>query len=60
MQGNTPLHRAAMYGRMAVADVLLEAGSDADTLNADGKSAAALAREMRWSELAEHLTERGP
>ncbi|KAM0790167.1 hypothetical protein ACM66B_005486 [Microbotryomycetes sp. NB124-2] len=42
--GFTPLHFAALYGRVAITRLLLEAGADLDRRNLAGRSAEAIAR----------------
>ena len=42
--GQTPLHLAAMYDRVACVETLLSHGADADTPDTSGRTAAGLAR----------------
>lgn len=42
--GNTPLHSAALFGKVTVAEKLLELGADPDLKNEFGETAADVAR----------------
>jgi len=54
--GSTALHYAASWGRAEVADLLVTRGADRRKLTKGGKSAAALAREGGFDEMASRLT----
>ncbi len=55
----TPLHRVAASGRMAVVRLLLEHGADATRPRADGRTAYELAARNGQTAVAELLAERG-
>jgi ankyrin repeat protein len=56
MSGVTPLHSAANNGNIDLLIVLLEAGANVTALTEDGKTAADMALEKRFSEIAKILS----
>src|SRR5438270_186985 len=56
--GGTPLHTAAFTGDGAILDLLLARGADASIKNAQGKTAADIARERGHPGMARVLEDR--
>lgn len=54
--GNTPLHHASAYKNIALANLLLEKGAEADIKNKNGQTPLDLAREKNASEITDMLT----
>jgi len=57
--GQTPLHRAAMRGRKAAAEMLLAHGADMNTRDWYGKTPLSLAKEGGHTEIVELLRKHG-
>ena len=55
--GNTALHWAAYYGRLAIATRLLEGGADLTLRDKDGKTALDIARSQGHSEVVALLSQ---
>ncbi len=53
--GRTALHQAALFGRTAIAALLIEAGGDVDAVDATGKTAIDFAQQRNRIELVEML-----
>ena len=54
-RGNTPLHRAAAYGRRGAAGLLLKMGARVDVPNHRRRTPAQIARDFRQREMADWL-----
>ncbi len=53
--GRTPLHLAVAYGRLKVVTLLCNAGAYRNALDANGNTAAEVAKSMKWRGVAKYL-----